>query len=191
MFGMAIIFLLWVAGTDPLGAQATHWLDHPLENWNRAGAAIPSGTTDAAVAKETRDRCRLPLPATPGGRALTAAGWIAQPHLDRELVRGELEILAGAASLDGACAPQVFNLFVFVGERFAGTLSPRPMSPGADGYAGPVRFTSDGVSAEFARYKAGDATCCPSARMAVQYQIDNTSGSPTVVPTGVRTTRSY
>jgi hypothetical protein len=185
------ITLLALGVAARLGAQAPHWLDRPLENWNRAGAALPSGDADAAVVKEARERCRLAAPATPGGRRLASAGWIAQPHLDRELMKGEVEILAGAASLDGACAPQAFNLFVFVGERFAGTLSPSPMSPSADGYSGPVRFTADGISAEFARYKAGDASCCPSARMAVQYRIDNNSGAPTVVPLTVRTTRSY
>lgn len=192
LFGVAVtLIVLCVADADCLDVQSTHWLDRPVQNWNRAGAALPAGAADAAVVKEARDRCRLPAPATPGGRALTSAGWIAQPHLDRELVRGEIEILTGAASLDDACAPQAFNLFVFVAGRFAGTLSPIPMSPSADGYAGPVRFAGDGISAEFARYKAGDASCCPSARMAVQYQIDNTSGTPSVVPIGVRTTRSY
>jgi hypothetical protein len=191
-FGVAITLLvLRVAGSDALVAQSTHWLDQPLQNWNQPGAPLPAGSADAAMVKDARDRCRLPAPGTPGGRALSAAGWIAQPHLDRELVKGEIEILAGAASLDSACAPQPFNLFVFVAGRFAGTLSPTAMSPGADGYAGPVRFSGDGIAAEFARYKAGDAACCPSARMAVQYQVDNASGTPSVVPTGVRITRSY
>jgi hypothetical protein len=184
------LLVLWVGGTDGRGAQSTHWLDQPLQNWNRAGAALPAGAADAAAVKETRGRCRLPVSESHGGRALTSAGWIAQPHLDRELVKDEIEIVSGAASLDGACAPQAFNLFVFVAGRFAGTLSPSPMSPGADGYAGPVRFAGDGISAEFARYKSGDATCCPSARVAVQYRIDNTSATPSVVPIGVRTTRS-
>jgi hypothetical protein len=172
-------------------AQSPHWLDQPLQNWNRAGAALPGGGADAAVITQARARCQLPAPATPGERALTTAGWLALAHLDRQLAQGEIEILAGTTLLDSACTPNEFNLFVFVAGRFAGTLSPIAMSPRADGYAGPVRFVGDAISAEFARYKAGDASCCPSARMTVRYQINSTSGTPAVVPIDVRTTRSY
>jgi hypothetical protein len=95
------------------------------------------------------------------------------------------------SALDATCAPGGFNLFVFVDGRFAGTLSPTSMKPRADASAGPVRFVNDGISAEFARYKAGDSDCCPTARVAVQYRIDRSAAGPAVVPVNVRTTRSY
>jgi hypothetical protein len=172
-------------------AAQTAWLDQPLTGWNAAGSALPKGTTDAAARADALKRCKLAAPATTADRALEAAGWIPQPHLDRPLVKDDMEIVAGVSSLDANCAPAAFNLFVFAGGRFAGTLSPDLMSPRKDAAAGPVRFVNDGISAEFARYKAGDSDCCPTARVAVQYRIDRSPTGPSVVPVTIRTTRSY
>lgn len=169
----------------------TAWLDQPLAGWNAPGAPLPKGTADAAARAEALKRCKLTPPTTTAARALQAAGWIPQPHLDRPLVSDDIDIVAGFSSLDAACAPAAFNLFVFVGGRFAGTLSPGSMTPRTDASAGPVRFVNDGIAAEFARYKPDDSDCCPSARVAVQYRIDRVPAGPTVVPVNVRTTRSY
>ena len=169
----------------------TAWLDQPLAGWNVPGAPLPKGTADPAARADALKRCKLTAPGTAADRALEAAGWIPQPHLDRPLASNDVEILAGFSSLDANCAPAAFNLFVFVGGRFAGTLSPGTMTPRTDASAGPVRFVSDGISAEYARYKPGDSDCCPSARVAVQYRIDRSSAGPSVLPANVRTTRSY
>ena len=114
-----------------------------------------------------------------------------QSYLDRELIKDDVEIIAGVSALDSKCAPVDYNLFVFVGGRYAGALSPRPMVPGTDAAAGVVRFADDGITAEFARYKPGDATCCPSSRVSVRYRIDRSADGPIVVPLDIRTTRSY
>jgi hypothetical protein len=187
------VAVLCVCGANFVAAQ-TAWLDQPLTGWNAAGAPLPRGTTDAAARADALKRCKLTPPSTAADRALEAAGWIPQPHLDRRLISNDvegIEIVAGFSSLDASCAPAAFNLFVFVGGRFAGTLSPGSMTPRTDASAGPVRFVNDGISAEFARYKPGDADCCPTARLAVQYRIDRTPTGPSVVPVNVRTTRSY
>jgi hypothetical protein len=174
------------------GATAqTAWLDQPLTEWNAPGSALPKGTTDAAARADALTRCKLVPPTTAADRALDAAGWIPQPHLDRPLVSDDVEVVAGFSSLDANCAPAAFNLFVFVGGRFAGTLSPGLMTPRRDAAAGPVRFVNDGISVEFARYKPGDSDCCPTARVAVQYRLDRSAAGPSVVPVNVRTTRSY
>ena len=81
-------------------------------------------------------------------------------------------------------------MYVFVGGRYAGALSPQVMTPGTDASAGAVRFTDDGITVEFARYKPGDSTCCPTSRVAVRYRIDRSDVGPVVVPVDVRTTRS-
>jgi hypothetical protein len=172
----------------------TAWLDRPLTGWHAAGAPLPKGTADAAARADALKRCKLQPASTAADRALEAAGWIPQPHLDRRLISNDvedIEIVAGFSALDAGCAPAAFNLFVFVGGRFAGTLSPGSMTPRRDASVGPVRFVNDGISAEFARYKPGDADCCPSARVAVQYRIDRSAAGPSVVPVTVRTTRSY
>jgi hypothetical protein len=179
-----------VCGANSVAAQ-TAWLDQPLTGWNAAGAPLPKGTVDAAARGDALERCKLVPASTAADRALEAAGWIPQPHLDRRLISNDVEIVAGFSSLDASCAPAAFNLFVFMGGRFAGTLSPRSMTPRTDASAGPVRFVNDGISAEFARYKPGDADCCPSARVAVQYRVDRSAAGASVVPVNVRTTRSY
>ena len=172
-------------------AAQTPWLDQPLMAWNAPGSALPKGTADAAARADALKRCKLIPPTTAADGALEAAGWIPQPHLDRPLVSDDVEIVAGFSALDASCAPAAFNLFVFVGGRFAGTLSPGLMTPRKDAAAGPVRFVNEGISAEFARYKPGDSDCCPTARVAVQYRIDRSPSGPSVVPVTVRTTRSY
>ena len=71
------------------------------------------------------------------------------------------------------CEPLYFNLFVFVGGVFAGTVSPVMMAPTRDGAAGAVRITgADTLTVEFARYMPGDSECCPSSRVRVSYRIE-------------------
>ena len=80
-----------------------------------------------------------------------------------------------------------YQLFVFVGGTFAGTLSPQPMNSRADQSSGTAPHSADGiVSAEFSRFTSKDALCCPSAHVSVRYQIDRQQTPPLVVPTEVR-----
>ena len=175
----------------PTIAQAPSWLDQPLNPWNQAGAPLPRGAAPAATLQSAQERCKLTVPSSDAAKALAAAGWLAQEHFDQALERGDTEILLGLSSLDGMCRPMDFNLFVFVAGRFAGTLAPSLMSSRSDGAIGPVRFVEDLITAEFARYKNEDALCCPSARMTVRYRIERSPNGAAVVPTDVRTTRSY
>ena len=88
------------------------------------------------------------------------------------------------------CEATSFNLFVFVGGRFAGTVSPTLMTTSRDGVAGSVRITgADTIAVEFARYRPGDAECCPSSRERMNYRIERTSAGPTLVATGTRQVR--
>ncbi len=91
---------------------------------------------------------------------------------------------------DGMCRPATFHVFVFVGGRFAGTLSPEPMTSRLDGSIGAVRIISaDLITAEFARYRAQDPLCCPSSRVSVRFRIDRTGPDAVVTPVEMRTTR--
>jgi hypothetical protein len=177
-----------------LAAQtaAPAWLDRPLANWNRAGAAVPKAELEHPR-EETLKQCKLELLAsTPAERALADAGWIPFLNFDQRLTQGDLEIVDGMSGADGMCRPLGYNVFVFVGGRFAGTLSPVRMNSRADGASGAVRVVSaDAISAEFARYTEKDALCCPSSRMTVRYRIDRSGAQPIVAPTDVRTTRSF
>ena len=64
-------------------------------------------------------------------------------HLDQLLEKGDVEVIGGMTGATPGCEPTLFNLFVFVGGRFAGTVSPTRMMPSRDGAAGAVRIISD------------------------------------------------
>jgi hypothetical protein len=124
--------------------------------------------------------------ASPAVTAVAAAGWLPFLHQDRELKRGGIEIVAATTDATAACEPIDFNLFVFVDGRFAGTLSPAPMTANKDGAAGAVRITGDSsLTAEFARYAPDDPECCPSRRVRVSYQV-NEAGEAAVKPVSVQ-----
>ena len=106
-------------------------------------------------------------------------------HFDQELKQGDVTILDGMAGADGMCRPLDFHVFVFVAGRFAGTLSPAPMSSRLDGAASVVRLRqADTITAEFQRYTSTDALCCPSSRVTVTYTVDRSGKAPVVKATG-------
>ena len=111
---------------------------------------MPTGEKIAEVAK----RCKLSIRRdTPAQRALAEAGWLPYLHVDREIVQRDVEIVGGMTEADGMCRPMDYNIFVFVGGRLAGTLSPLLMTSRTDGAIGAVRLAPDDtIAAEFARY---------------------------------------
>ena len=112
---------------------------------------------------------------------VTSGGWLPFLHVDRRVTRDDVEVIGGMATAGPGCEPTAFNLFVFVGGRFAGTLSPSSMRTSRDGVAGSVRLTGqDAIVAEFARYTAADSECCPSSIVRVSYRV-NRAGPAAVV----------
>ena len=187
---MMLLAILLVAAGAGVHGIAGHWLDRPLASWNAPGVEIPVASSDAVTRDALVRRCALtPRQTTTGEQALFAAGWIPQLHLDRELVDEETEIVAGFDSATDDCLPSGLNLFVFVGGRFAGTLSPDLTRPGTDGAIGAVRISGDRVAVEFARYTPADTECCPSSRVRVTFEIERSGAAPTVVPVSLRTVR--
>lgn len=191
-----LLLVLWFTPTAAQPpADAARWLDRPLANWNKAGAgasvALPSPS--AKVDQQAiRTRCQIPAASTAGQRALEQAGWIAYDHLDRALSQNDVEIVAGMTDADATCRPSGFQLFVFVGGAFAGTLSPEPMITAQDASAGAVRIVgADAITAEFARYGNKDTPCCPTSHMTVRYRIDRADARPVIVPVDIRTTRGH
>jgi hypothetical protein len=166
------------------------WLDGPLTNWNKPGDAVPPAPRGDEPVAAVIARCHLtPLRSSPAEGAVASAGWIPFLYFDQPLVREDVEIVAGMRGADGMCRPVAYNLFVFAGGRFAGVLSPAPMTSRLDGASGAVRLPLPGITAEFARYTSDDPLCCPSAHVTVRYRIDRTGGRPVLVPIDVRTTR--
>jgi hypothetical protein len=175
-------------------ALAETWLDRPLVGWAGRGAPIPTpppGTGESQAA--LRERCDLTLPAmTDAERALADAGWMPFRYFDRQLREHDIEIVGGLTGSDGMCRPIGFNVFVVVGGRFAGTLSPVNMDSRTDGVSGAIRILSaDRVAVEYARYGQADALCCPSSRVTVTFRVDRSGSPPVIIPIEIRTTRGY
>jgi hypothetical protein len=173
-------------------AQSTtaSWLDRPLTNWNHPGS-VPRPVAAGETVPQIAVRCGMePRRGSPAELALAEAGWLPYLHVDREIVRADIEILAGLAAADVECRPSEFNIFVFVAGRFAGTLSPLPMRAGVDGGIGAVRLAADDtISADFARYLDRDTPCCPSGRVNVRFRIDRTNSPAVVIPVAVHAIR--
>ena len=166
------------------------WLDRPLTDWNKAGSPVPGAPASDETAESIIRRCQLTPPrSTMAERAIEAAGWIPFWNVEQQLVREDIEIVGGMRGADGMCRPATYNLFVFVGGRFAGVLSPMPMTSRLDSSSGVVRLPLPGVTAEFVRFASTDPLCCPSSRVTVRYRIDRTAAGPVVAPVEVRNTR--
>jgi hypothetical protein len=121
---------------------------------------------------------------------LRAAGWVPFLHFDQAISRNDVEVLGGMTAASPGCEPTMFNLFVFVAGRLAGTLSPVAMAQNRDGVSGSVRITGDdSLIAEFARYTVTDSECCPSSRVRVSYRIDRGGSRAVLVATEVRRIR--
>jgi len=146
----------------------TSWLDRPLNNWNRAGAAIPTPPrTLAPIDEMCRRTTRTPVSIT--DRALTRVGWTL---FGPTQLYGTTTVIMAMASADGMCRPTEYNAFVFVGDRFIGTLSPTPMAARSDGALGQYNLQSGTeVTAEFSRYAESDPLCCPSQKSLVTYNL--------------------
>ena len=166
------------------------WLDRPLTAWNKPGAAVSPPAQKPSPPPALIKRCSLTSPTPSAGvSAVAAVGWIPFLHQDRALAREGIDVIGGLTDAGAACEPAGFNLFVFVNGKFAGTLSPVPMTASRDGVAGAVRLVSaDSLTTEFARFAPGDLECCPTTRVRVTYRIDR-SEQPTVVATGVQVLR--
>ncbi|MGB7069488.1 MAG: YbaY family lipoprotein [Pyrinomonadaceae bacterium] len=144
----------------------TSWLDRPLNNWNGAGGLVPS-----APRSTIDERCRTTTrsPESLVDRAVTRAGWLL---FGASQTYGPVTLVKAMSSADGMCRPNNYNAFVFVGSRFAGTLSPTPMDARTDGSLREAHLSStQEITAVFNRYTSSDALCCPSQESAVFYEV--------------------
>jgi len=188
----ALVFLL-AAGLVPATAvaQSSAWVDRVTEKWNAAGAAIPAPPASHELKAALVQRCAS-IVVTEGAAAalLAQAGWTPFLHLDRRIARDDVDVVGGMAAATPDCQPAMFNLFVFLGGRFAGTLAPSPMSLARDGVAGAVRLAgTDSITAEFARYGPADSECCPSSVVRVTYRINRGTPAPVLEAVEMRRVR--
>lgn len=147
----------------------TSWLDKPIRNWNTASTVPTAPRATGDNPSNTQCRATVRTPESVADRAVTRAGWLlfgaAQSFTGVTLING-------MASVDGMCRPMQFNTFVFVGPRFAGTLSPEVMDSRTDGALFEAKLNdTTRISAEYSRYTSSDPMCCPSQTSTVNFEI--------------------
>ena len=167
----------------PANNQTTAiWLDRPLTGWNKAGSPVPKAPKPPEPLTTVISRCRLTPPAGDPASAVADAGWIPFNYFGKPIEQGDVAIVGGMTGADGMCRPTGYNVFVFVGRRLAGTLSPVVMTSRQDGSSGEIQLSPPEITVEFARYTKTDPLCCPSSRATVRFRIDRTKAGAVVVP---------
>jgi hypothetical protein len=164
-------------------AKAGSWLDDSKPAaWNKPGASIPAAPkTQGAVDARCRERARPAESAE--DKRVRDQGW----NLEGPYQGGwQVVVIRGTAGYDGMCQPWQYQAFVFVRGVFAGTLSPQAMDSRTDGALGQVYLqSSNQLTAEYHRYAATDAACCPSSKTSVVYEI--ASDGPVLKPLSTST----
>ncbi len=166
-----VILLSIVASFEPAFGQHEIWLDKPFTNWNASATRIPRAPKPRSDSM-LRSRCRgQERPATTAGdRQVRKMGWELYGPL---LVFGKTSVIRALSDVDGMCRPMSFQLFVFVGDKFAGTLAPSPMDSRSDGSASEIRLLSGSrIEVEFSRYTPADPLCCPSKKQSVDFTVE-------------------
>ncbi|MEQ1604530.1 MAG: YbaY family lipoprotein [Pyrinomonadaceae bacterium] len=162
------IFLFLLLTTTGAVFGQTSWLDRPLNNWNNANGSVPNAPrTLVAISAQCQSQVRQPD--SIADRAVTRAGW---SLFGAAQTFGQVTVVNGMAGTDGMCRPSLYNTFVFVGGRFAGTLSPTTMESRSDGSLSQASLNGqESITAEFSRYRSSDALCCPSQTSFVTYSV--------------------
>ncbi len=172
-----LLLTLFVFTLSAVAYGQTSWLDRPLDtNWNNGSGVVPNaprnvGRIEGMCLQQVRQ------PESIADRAVTRAGWYL---FGASQTYGQVTLVMAMAGVDGMCRPNEYNAFVFVANRFAGTLSPTATGARSDGALGSVHlFDPKRITAEFARYTSDDALCCPSQKSFVEYTI--TAGARPVI----------
>ena len=184
--------LLSLSAAGPASAQTASWLDAPPRAWNTAGATLPA---PPQASRANVDRCTAQERASAGAEelALAGAGWRLTTYWPA-VRSGDVAVVAATAGYDGMCRPIGYQAFVFAGGRYAGTLSPEPMTSRTDGALAStpdspgVTAAGDRLEARFVRYRAGDPLCCPTgghARVSYALQRGGAAG-PVVAATAIQ-----
>jgi hypothetical protein len=181
---MAVGVLLVVTVLMPRTADADGaWLDAPPPAWNQPGMVIPLAPGTPLINPQSSGQANTPV--SQPEQAVAAAGWTL---FGTRIAGTPIEIVSGLAGYDGMCRPIQYQVFVFVGGMFAGTLSPVLMDSRSDGaLVGTTQRPGDVIEGSYVRYTSSDPLCCPSATSTATFRIDRSGTAPVVLLQGVRT----
>lgn len=162
-----LLFAIALFTTALTVAAQGSWLDRPLaQNWNKGDGLVPQAPrTLAPIDAKCREQIRPPD--SLADRAVTRAGW---SLFGASQSFGAVTVVNAMAGTDGMCRPTQYNTFVFANNRFVGTLAPEMMDSRTDGSLTDARLISaNDIIAEYNRYRASDAMCCPSQKSTVNF----------------------
>jgi len=153
---MRVVALVCLTVAVVFGQSAGAWLDTPPRQWNRAGGPTPRAPRVDRDEIPKMCYANRPVPKTAEERAVARVGWML--FATQQDGHGVVLVRA-AANFDGMCRPDAYQDFVFVGGKFAGTLSPQPMNARSDGSSSTVSFPQAGrITAQFSRYVSAVGT---------------------------------
>jgi hypothetical protein len=187
LFTLAVVF---AAGA--MAQAGSTWLDRPMTTWSEPDKGVPSAQLGTEAQAALDRRCgSSSLAKSATADAVRKAGWVPFLHFDQAISRDDIEVIGGmTAATTPGCEATIFNLFVFVAGRYAGTMSPVTVTRNRDGDVGAVRITGpDSLIADVARYTPTDTECCSSLRVRVSYRIDRSGKQPVLIATEARRTR--
>ena len=179
---LSVTFTVLAAAICVMGQSS--WLDRPLNrNWNAGSGQVPQAPGSLAI--EPQCRAQLRPASSQADRQLQRAGWTL---FGASQEYGTTTVVMGLNGFDGMCRPTEYNAFVFVSNRFAGTLSPVPMNSRTDGsLVDSDLISATNINATFNRYSSTDALCCPSRTSTVLYTISAALFRPVVKADNVNT----
>ena len=167
---LCIALAVWTC-PFPAHAQSGSWLDTPQRTWNVTGTKIPKPPKPTSTPAQLERCMQEGRPATTAAdRILVNSGWRLFGPL---LVFGKTSVIRAMADVDGMCRPMNYQVFVFVSDQFAGTVSPSLMNSRTDGSMTEIHLLSASrLVAEFARYTPADPLCCPSRTQSVPFAVE-------------------
>ena len=189
---IATVFLsphLQSSSTLQAQQSAGAWLDRPLVNWNKEPTELPRPVA-SMDRQEIQTRCPNLLRQAEGSfeHELVSAGWLLYGAFQSFGVTKVVTAMSGA---DNECRPLGYQAFVYLGDSYAGTLSPVTMDSLTNGALTTIRLNSaNNISAEFARYRESDSACCPSRMSYVSYEV-STDEPRRIGPVEIITKRLY
>ncbi len=178
--------MIEIISKTPVKERKKIWLDKELKNWNNIDQMIPNAPKiDADVPSVDRCKDQIREATTPQERSIIKAGWELFGSVQ---TYNETTVMTAMSGVDGMCRPLGYQAFVFVGEQFAGTLSPQPMNSRTDGDISRIFLTSSSsLFVEYKLYNESDPLCCASEMSRVSFTIEPRDAKPLLIPVEVVT----
>jgi LppP/LprE lipoprotein len=168
VFSLTALLSTLSVSAQPLPSNNS-WLDRKLVNWNKPSSELPRLPSPSAATNLDRCKGSFRSPSSDSEKALANRGW---KLFGKVQTSGKTKIVMATSGFDGMCRPVGYQHFVYVEDRYTGTLSPTLMDSRTDGALITARLVNPTkISAEFVRYTASDALCCPLRTSFVTYQI--------------------